>query len=128
MRSITKHHTIGRKVLFDRNRASNPLVIGRQEADERHHEQTGIEQLRSVGLDERTYVRLVALLADLVTYCVANRAPAVNRTIETKGYDDFNGSMQRHPRHHFRMGELTAQPAYFPQPLIGLGPRSIRDV
>ena len=63
---VAPHEPVDHQTLLDRgDGADHALVVRRQEPEQRHHQQRGVERLRPVDLREGTEVVVVALAADL---------------------------------------------------------------
>ena len=56
---------------------------------------------------------------DLVAHRAASGRPA---PVAAELLDRLDGAVERHPRHHLRVGEVAPRPAYLPDPLVRLAP------
>jgi hypothetical protein len=59
------------------NRSTNPRISRRQEADERHQQQTGVEPLRTVDLHEAVELAIEAAQAHFGLDFISERPPAL---------------------------------------------------
>ena len=105
-----------------RDRARDARVVDGEEADEGHQQQARVEPRRAVELGERAELLVESLPADLVVDLVAELAPALDRPVAPVLLDAPHGAVERDPRHHLRVREVTARAAHLPDPLVGLAP------
>ncbi len=83
---------------FDgRDAAAHARVRHRQEAHRRQQQDAGIEQLRTVGLDERILLTIKAVFADIAADGVAQGPPAIERRLEFKSFGAFDSAIERDP-------------------------------
>src|SRR5919197_64707 len=106
-----------------RHRADHARIVGGQEADERDHEQAGVDPLRAVEADERVELGVEALAEHLVVDLRAHAAPAVDRAGAAEALDGLHAAVERDPGHHLRVREVAARPAHLPDSFVGLLPR-----
>ena len=78
VRAVALHEAVVHQVLLDGlDGAANARVGGRQEADQRDHQQAGVEVLRAVILHEGAELRVEALFTDFPMDFVAAFPPAI---------------------------------------------------
>src|SRR5690348_7820255 len=74
--AITPNETMIKKLAFDRfNRGTDALVGGGQKPNQGHHEEAGIEFLRSVGLSKGALFRMITAATDFAMNAIANLTP-----------------------------------------------------
>ena len=78
--------------------------LARQEADQRYHQQAGIQFTRAVRLHERAEFRVEAIAADLGMDGVAQLLPTVERPFETESLDGLDAAVEGDPGHHLANG------------------------
>ena len=109
--------------------AHHALVGGGQEPDERHHQHRGVELRRPVRLDERPCVsrpRPSRSTSAWISSRTATMSSSMGfRTTDASGSSSITlrGAVERHPRHHLRVGEVLARAPHLPDALVGLLPR-----
>src|SRR5437764_287931 len=101
-----------------RNRARDPRIVARQEADEREEQQARVEVFRAVGLHERSELLVEAVLADLVVNTLAQSTPDFLRAVETVLFDGANSPVECDPRHHLRVHEVSPLSADLPDSVV----------
>ena len=112
---------------FDRHqRAANLGMIGRQEADERNLQQARVEPPRAIELNEAAQLLVEALGADLGVDLIGVLAPSPGDFGAAVSRRHLPGAVERDPRHHLRMGEVSRAPAHFPNALVGLAPNQLQ--
>src|SRR5207245_2550841 len=122
-RVVAEHKAISHEFALDRfDRAPHPRVFRRQETDRGDEQRACIQVLRSIGLDERAEGRIKRLLAHLRVNLSAQVAPMVERPIEAESLDSLDRAVESDPRHHFRISEMLAPSAHFPDALVWQGP------
>ena len=120
---VARDEPVGHQLPLDRRDGpEHPGVVRRQEADQGHHQQAGVELLRAVRLDEGPDLGVEPLAADLLVDLVADRPPAIDRAVEPVLLDRLDRPVERHPGHHLGVGEVPPRPADLPDPLVGLTP------
>src|SRR4029077_14822080 len=60
--------------------------------------------------------------ADFIVDLGAYLAPTLRRALEAIEFDALDGSVERDPGHHLRMGEMAALAAHLPDAVIGITP------
>jgi len=87
---VPQHKAVAHHVFFD---GRNGAAHARSDAAGSHRRQqqdAGIEQLRSVGLDERILLAIKAVFADIAADGVAQGPPAIERRLEFKSFSAFD--------------------------------------
>src|SRR5262245_56283157 len=75
---VARHEAVGDQMLPDGPHGTeHPRIAGREKADEGNHEETRVEELGSVGLDEGPQLGVVAVPADVCMNHVAELTPPV---------------------------------------------------
>ena len=104
---------------------------GRQEPDERDHQQARVE-LRSSRSTARTLPGSASKpsRADLGVDLVPERTQLVDRRVERRQVHRrrLHRPVERDPRHHLRVREVPARPAHLPDALVGLAPAVLEEV
>ena len=121
LRSITQYQTVLHQLPFNRlDRPAHSFVGERQESGKRHHQQTGVERIRSVILDKRLLLLTVSVRANLSMDLIANFSPTTNISVgRTPAFlYQFNSTIEGHPGHHFGMGEMFGTAAHLPDSLV----------
>lgn len=96
-----------------------------KEADGRDAQQRRVEDLRAVRLGEAAELRVVAAAADVAVDFVTHATPSLDRPDAAVLLDGFDGAVERDPRHHLRVREMTAWTADFPDAFVGLIPTTL---
>ena len=105
----------------------DPLVVRRQEADDRDHQRRRVEPARAVGLGEAAALGVEAALADLTVDAVAQLAPAVHRPVVVEALHGPHGAVEGHPGHDLGVDEVAPLAADLPDPLVGLLPGLLEE-
>ena len=102
-------------------------VVGRQEADQRDHQQAGVELLRAVGLDEGARARRRSPRGRPRAW-ISSRSARQRSTGPSRPNCStaLTARSKRHPGHHLRVGEVPPRPAHLPDALVRLAPVSTR--
>ncbi len=108
--------------------APHPGIVGREEADQRDHQQTGVELVGPVVLGERPDRGVEPLVADLVMDLLADLLPPVDRTFPTVFLRRLDGTVDGHPCHDLRVGEVAAGTPNLPDAVIRLAPPVLQKV
>ena len=120
---VAHHEAVAHQLRLDRgDGAAHTDVAGRQEVDERDHQQARVELRAAVCLHERVSIRVEAVGADVVVDLLAHLAPFLQRSLTAELLDRAYRAIERHPRHYLRMSEVLARPAHLPQAFVGLAP------
>src|ERR1035438_805743 len=121
LRGVVPHdQSTAHKLSFDRfDCTDNARISAWQKADQRHQKQSGIELIRSVGLDETALLRAECALADFRVNRVAQHLPFLNRSFILELFRKQHRAVEGYPGHHLRIGEMLRPPAYLPYALIG---------
>ena len=126
---IAAHQPVDAEPLLDRlDRAGDPRVLGRQEADQRQHQERAVERLAAVVLHEAVQPRVEPLAADLGVDPVGDRPPAVGRAGQPEAGHRLRRPVERHPGHHLGVGEVPPRPAHLPDAVVGLGPGLLHEL
>src|SRR5262245_56710448 len=124
MRSIAEHEPVLEQLPLDRlDRAANPRVGRREEADERQQQEARIELLRPVRLREGAELGFEAALADVPVDLVPDVSPAVGGPFEVVLLDRPYRTVERDPGHRLGVDEVAAAAADLPDPVVRLAPR-----
>src|SRR5580698_5291727 len=93
-------------------------MVRRQKAELRDEQQTRVQILRSVGLNERVPARVESLPAHLGVDRVAYPLPARERRLEPVALRILDDAIERNPSHDLRMREMPLRPANFPDTVV----------
>src|ERR671931_264589 len=86
--AVALHEAVADELPLDRrHRADHARVVGRQEADERDHEQARVEALRAVEADEGVELGVESLAEHLVVDLRPHPAPPVDRPAAVEALD-----------------------------------------
>ena len=102
--------------------------VGGQEPDERQEQHARIEPVRVVRLCERLLLLAPAPLEHLRRDLVPDRAPAFDRSLAAELLDVAHGAVERDPRHHLRVREVTLGPAYLPDARVRSSPARLEPL
>jgi hypothetical protein len=102
--------------------------LGRQEADQRRHEQAGVELPRPVVLSERLAFGVVSTLTHLVVDVLAQPTPALGGPLEVQPLHRLDGSVHGHPGHDLGVGEVPAGSSDLPDAFVWLVPGRLQEV
>ena len=109
--------------------AEHPRVVGGQEADERDHQQAGVESLRAVGLHEGVALGVEAAARRPRAWISSRIArQRVDGPVEPEPLDRLDRAVERDPGHHLRVGEVPARAAHLPDALVGLVPGRLEEL
>src|SRR5579862_1043657 len=126
---IPEHQPFVHEFSFDRgDRRSYARILRGQETDQRNHQQRRVERFRSVILDERITLRIEATAANVAMNLVAERSPAIDRSIAKAVMNLFHRSIDCHPRHHLRVRKIPARTAHFPDSFIRILPSRFEEI
>src|SRR3954471_9736803 len=79
---VAEHEAIDEQALLDRrDGALHARIVRGKESDDRDHEHARVELPGAIRLHEGVQPGVEALLADLVVYLLAQRAPTVNGVV-----------------------------------------------
>src|SRR3954463_13969043 len=113
--SVAKQETVDAQLALDRRDGRDePRIDRRQEADDRHEQDAGVELVRSVRLGEGLLALTPAAPKHLVPDLVTELPPAIHRASAPELFMDADGAIECHPRHHLRVREVPYRPADFP--------------
>lgn len=101
------------------NRADYARIIRWEEADQRHHEETGVEVFRAVILHKRIEARIEALPAYLFVDGGPKRLPSRDISRDPALLCGPDSAIDGDPCHHLGVNEMPAQAAHFPNAIIG---------
>ena len=104
------------------DRADHPRVVGRQEADERDHEQARVEPLGAVEADEGVELGVEPLAKHLLVDLGADLAPAVGRAAAAEPLDRLHAPVEGDPGHHLGVREVPSRAADLPDAVVRLLP------
>ena len=123
-RLVAQHEAVIHQLALDRlDRADHPGVGGGQEADQRDHEDAGVEQVAVVVLGEGADLLVESLVAHLVEDLLAQGAPLVEGALELGPLlERAHGPVHGHPGHDLGVGEVPAGPAHLPDAVVGFAP------
>ena len=110
------------------HRGDDARIARRQEADDRHQQQRGVELAGAVVLHERAARRVEAAGADVAVDRGAQRAPARHRAVEPVALRGAHRAVHRHPRHHLGVREMLRLAAHLPDAVVGLAPVAFDEV
>ena len=105
----------------------DPWIGGRQEADQRDHQQAGIEAIRPVVLRERALGGVEPLVTHLVMDLLADLAPPLHRSVGSEVLDRSDRPVERHPGHDLGVGEVPAGTPDLPDPVVRLPPPGLQE-
>src|SRR5215510_5304872 len=98
--SITKYEPVDRELLLDsRNGAAHAWIFRRQEADERHQQQTRIELAASEALREGVAAAVESKLTNRRVHVVANSSPPFQRRHQFETLRIPHRAIQSNPCH-----------------------------
>jgi len=118
-RRISQHETVRHELLPDRlDGAEHPRVTGGQETDERDHQETRIEIVGAIVLDEGVEPGIEAMPADVGMDAVADLAPALDGAVMSEPLDGLDPAVERDPRHDLRMREVPARASDLPDAFV----------
>ena len=122
-RVITQHQAVFQQAALDLGeRAAHPGIVGRQEPDQRNLQQARVERPGAIGLHETVAFGVIGFAADFVVNLVADRAPALDGSIEVQFLRRAHDAVEGDPGHHLRMGEMFQAAAHFPDAIVRLAP------
>jgi hypothetical protein len=122
-RTVSSHEPVVQQLFFDgADGPDEARIVGRQEADERYHEKTGVDGIRADVLDEGAARGVERCAADLVMNRLPAHSPALDGSVEPVLLHGLHGAIERHPRHDSRVRELATRPADLPDTLVRLAP------
>ena len=97
-------------------------IIRLEEADQRHHEKTGVEVFRAVKLNEGIEAGVETLPAYLLVDGGPKRLPFRDISADPALLHGLDRAIDGNPRHHLGMNEMPARTAHFPNSIIGAIP------
>ena len=109
------------------DRAAHARVVGRQEADQRDHQQARV-QLAASRRTGRRCLRSASKPCSQTSAWISSRSrsPASTGPSSPKRSTALTAAVERDPGHHLRVGEVPARAAHLPDALVGLVPRRPR--
>src|SRR5262249_21387484 len=107
--------------------AADPVVVGRQKADDWKQQQARVQQIAAIGLGERTELVVPGLPAYLSVDLVAHGAPAGGRPVKAELLAHLDPAVKGNPGHCFRIGEVLVRAAYFPDPVVCFPPAILQQ-
>lgn len=120
---IAADEAVGDEIALDGfDRADDAWIVDGEEADEREHEEARVELLGAVELREDAVGGVVTAGADLVVNAIAGVAPAVEFAVELELLEGLDAPIEGDPGHHFRVREVAAGTANFPDAFVGFLP------
>ena len=102
--------------------------MGREEPDERDHQQAGVQFLGAVILGKGALGHIEPLVAHLVVDLLAYLSPLIDRALEVVLLGCLDGPVDGHPGHDFGVGEVTARTTHLPDAVVGLAPTIFHEV
>jgi len=113
--AVAEHEAVDGEVTLDcGQRSDDARIPGRKESRHRNQQQAGIELPRAIALNEAPEARVVAVAAHVVVDASTQRTPLPHRALYPELLDAANGAIDRDPRHHLRIREMTAPAADLP--------------
>jgi hypothetical protein len=100
--------------------ASTVSTIRSSSADQRHHQETGVEFRRPVRLGKCADLRIPSPIAYFGMNGLANGAPLVHRPVQAVDFDTANGAVEGDPGHDLGVGEQSPGTANLPDSIIGI--------
>src|SRR6188474_2402647 len=129
MRVVSTNEAIDEQVALDGFDGAADACVGRwQKPGGRNEQQTGVEVLRAVGLNEGAALAVVSALADFRMNASTDLAPAVDRTFDLVDFDCADASIEGDPRQDLRVGEVLRRSANLPDPLVGAIPHLLQVI
>src|SRR5205085_3089047 len=120
---VALDEAVADEVALDRgDRSDHARVVAGQEPDEREGEHARVQALRAVELRERVQLGVEAAPADLRVDLGPSLPPPVDGAVAPEALARLHAPVERDPRHHLRVREVTARPAYLPDSLVRLLP------
>src|SRR5579863_2308740 len=106
----------------------HPRIFRRQETDQGDEKRAGIELFGAVALRECAKLGVEAVAADVAVNGIAQRPPALDRTVHLETLDGLDRTVEGHPGHHLGIGEMLLIAAHLPDAVIGLLPDGLKMV
>ena len=120
---VAEQQPVAHQVGFHgRDRAEDPRIVARQEADLRDRQQRGIDLGGVVVLGERAAAVVEATTEYLLAHPVPKSPPLVDRPLEPVPLHGAHRPVERHPDHHPAVREVSLRTADLPQAVVGLRP------
>src|SRR5262245_17988653 len=127
--SITEYEPVDHELLLDgRNGTAHASIVWRQEADERHQQQTRIELAASEALREGVAVAVESKLANRRVHVVANLSPTFQRCMQFETLSITHRAIQSNPCHDLGQGKMATTASHFPNSIVRLLPDSFHMV
>src|SRR5215212_3179330 len=105
--SVAKQETVDTQLASDRlDGRDESRIVRRQEADDRHEQDAGVELVRSVRLGEGLLALTPTVPEHLIPDLVTELSPAINGPVAPELFMDADGAIEGHPGHHLRMGKI----------------------
>ena len=121
--AVAQQQPVAHQVLLDGvDGAEHPRVVAVDEADEREHQQRGVDLVGVVVLGEGVALGVEALGQHLVAHLVAQLAPPLDRAVEAVLLDARGRPVEGGPDHDPGVGEVPQRAADLPEPVVGLVP------
>src|SRR5690606_24240656 len=106
----------------------DPLILDRQKAQQRRHQQAGVGATLLIALAECATLRVDALGTDIRMDLVAQRAPAFQWCAQGKSLGIADRSIDRDPGVDLRVGVVAPTVAQLPDTVVGLAPAASQFV
>src|SRR5262245_47923275 len=106
-------------------RRAHARVAGRQEADEWNEEGAGVELACAIALHKGTELGVIGTLTHFLVNLIAELAPTLERPLQLKVLDAFDGAVEGDPGHDLGVREVTRTSTHLPQALVGLMPNGL---
>ena len=120
---VTHHQSVAQEAALDRrDRAVNPGVVRRQEADKGNEQKAGVERRCAKKLDKGVARRIEAAGAHLLMDRGSDGAPALERTAEFELLDRAHCAIEGDPGHDLGMGEVLRTATNLPDSFVGVAP------
>src|SRR5215213_8205453 len=105
--SVAKQETVDTELASDRfDGRDESRIVRRQEADDRHEQNAGVELVRSVRLGEGLLAFTPTAPEHLILDLVAELPPAIHAAVASELFVDADGAIEGYPGHHLRVGEV----------------------
>src|SRR5687767_8452134 len=104
---VAKQQTVDAQLASDGlDRRDEPWIVRRQEADDRHEQDAGVELVRPVRLGEGLLALAPAAPEHLILDLVPKLPPALHGAVASELVVDADGAIESHPGHHLRVREV----------------------
>src|SRR3954447_12527776 len=105
--SVAKQETVDAQLALDRRDGrDDSRIVRRQESDDRHEQDAGVELVRSVRLGEGLLALTPTAPEHLIPDLITELPPAIHGAVAPEFFMDTDGAIEGHPGHHLRVREI----------------------